>query len=94
MSFKTLAITACMAALAVSVAPPAAFAKSTSLFSSESNAKSVCGAGKVVWAVLDTGKYYRPGTPGYEWGKGERKGAYTCESHAQARGFALAKTVS
>jgi hypothetical protein len=93
-SFKTLAITAGLAVLALSVAPLPASAKSTSLFSSESNAKSVCGAGKVVWAVIDTGKYYRPGTPGYEWGKGERKGAYTCESHAQARGFSLAKTVS
>jgi hypothetical protein len=93
-SFKTLAITACMAILALSVAPLPASAKETSLFASESNAKSVCGEGKVVWAVLDTGKYYRPGTPGYEWGKGERKGAYTCETHAQARGFHLAKTVS
>jgi hypothetical protein len=93
-SFKILAISAGMAALALSVTPPSASAKNTSLFSSESNAKSVCGEGKVVWAVLDTGKYYGPGTPGYEWGKGERKGAYTCETHAQARGFHLAKTVS
>ena len=44
--------------------------------------------------MINTGKYYRPGTPGYEWGKDERKGAYTCESHAKARGFELAKTVS
>jgi hypothetical protein len=93
-SFRTLAISAGMAALALSMAPLPAAAKNTSLFSSESNAKSVCGEGKVVWAVLDTGKYYRPGTPGYEWGKSERKGAYTCETHAQARGFHLAKTVS
>jgi hypothetical protein len=95
-NLKTLAISAGMTALAFSLAPfPASAApKETSLFSSESNAKSVCGDGKVVWAVIDTGKYYRPGTPGYEWGKGERKGAYTCESHAKARGFELAKTVS
>jgi len=94
LSFKTLAITAGMAALALSLTPPSAFAKETSLFASESNAKSVCGDGQVVWAVLQSGKYYRPGTPGYEWGKGERKGAYTCETHAKARGFHLAKTVS
>jgi hypothetical protein len=93
-SFKTLAISAGMATLALSLAPLPASAKETSLFASESNAKSVCGEGKVVWAVVDSGKYYRPGSPGYEWGKGERKGAYTCESHAQARGFHLAKTVS
>ena len=96
MSFRILAISASMAALALSAAPLPAFAaaKNTSLFSSESNAKSVCGEGQVVWAVLDIGKYYRPGTPGWEWGKGERKGAYTCESHAKARGFHLAKTIS
>jgi hypothetical protein len=95
-NLKTLAISAGMTALAVTMAPVpvSAAAKNTSLFSSESNAKSVCGEGQVVWAVIDSGKYYRPGTPGYEWGKGERKGAYTCESHAKARGFALAKTVS
>jgi hypothetical protein len=91
---KTLAISAGMAALALSMAPVSTFAKNTSLFASESNAKSVCGDGKVVWAVIDSGKYYRPGTPGWEWGKDERKGAYTCESHAKARGFQLAKTVS
>ena len=94
MSLKTLAISAGMAGLALSAGPLPAFANNTSLFSSESNAKSVCGEGQVVWAVLDSGKYYRPGTPGYEWGKGERKGAYTCESHAKARGFHLAKTIS
>ena len=96
MNLKTLAISAGLTALALSLAPFPASAgpKETSLFSSESNAKSVCGDGKVVWAVIDSGKYYRPGTPGYEWGKGERKGAYTCESHAKARGFELAKTVS
>ena len=94
MSLKILAISAGMAAVTLSMAPLPAFANNTSLFSSESNAKSVCGEGKVVWAVLDTGKYYRPGTPGYEWGKGERKGAYTCENHAKARGFHLAKTDS
>jgi hypothetical protein len=93
-SFKTLAISASMVVVALSFAPVPAFAVSTSLFASESNAKSVCGDGKVVWAVMDVHKYFRPGTPGYEWGKGERKGAYTCESHAQARGFHLAKTVS
>ena len=94
MSLKTLAISAGMAALALSAAPLPAFATNTSLFASESNAKSVCGDGKVVWAVVDSGKYFRPGTPGYEWGKGERKGAYTCEAHAKARGFHLAKTIS
>ncbi len=94
MNVKTLAISAGLAALALSMAPVSAFAKNTSLFASESNAKSVCGDGKVVWAVLDSGKYYRPGTPGWEWGKDQRKGAYTCESHAKARGFQLAKTVS
>jgi hypothetical protein len=91
-----LAISAGMAAVALSAASLPAFAatKNTSLFASESNAKSVCGEGQVVWAVVDRGKYFRPGTPGYEWGKGERKGAYTCESHAKARGFHLAKTIS
>ena len=93
MTVKTLAISACMAALALSAAPLPASAANTSLFSSESNAKSVCGDGKVVWAVVDKGEYFRPGTPGYEWGKGERKGAYTCESHAKARGFHLAKSI-
>jgi hypothetical protein len=93
-SLKTLAISAGLAAVALSAASLPAFAKNTSLFASEANAKSVCGDGQVVWAVLDTGKYYRPGTPGWEWGKGERKGAYTCESHAKARGFHLAKTIS
>jgi len=93
-NWKTLAISAGLAALALSTAPVRASAKNTSLFASEANAKSVCGEGKVVWAVINSGKYYRPGTPGYEWGKGERKGAYTCEAHAKARGFQLAKTVS
>jgi len=93
-SLKTLAILAGTAAAALSLASAPAFAASTSLFASESNAKSVCGDGKVVWAVIDAHKYFRPGTPGYEWGKGDRKGAYTCESHAQARGFHLAKSVS
>ena len=84
MSLKTLAISAGMAAVALSAASVPAFAdaKNTSLFASESNAKSVCGDGKVVWAVVAKGEYFRPGTPGWEWGKDERKGAYTCESHA------------
>lgn len=94
MSLKSLAILTGMAVVTLSMAPLPASAKSTSLFASESNAKSVCGDGQVVWAVVDSGKYYRPGTPGWEWGKGDRKGAYTCESHAKARGFHLAKTVS
>lgn len=99
MSLKSLAILTGMAAVTLSMASLPASAKTvptqhTSLFASESNAKSVCGDGQVVWAVLDSGKYFRPGTPGYEWGKGDRKGAYTCESHAKARGFHLAKTVS
>jgi len=93
-SLRILAISAGMAALALSAAPVSVFAKNTSLFASEANAKVVCGDGKVVWAVIDSGKYYRPGTPGYEWGKGERKGAYTCESHAKARGFHLGKSIS
>ena len=93
MSLKTLAISAGMAALALSAATHPAVAKNTSLFASVSNAKSVCGDGQVVWAVVDSGKYYRPGTPGWEWGKDERKGAYTCESHAKARGFHLAKSI-
>jgi hypothetical protein len=93
-SLKSLAILTGMAAATLSMASLPASAKSTSLFASESNAKSVCGEGQVVWAVLDSGKYFRPGSPGYEWGKGERKGAYTCESHAKARGYHLAKTVS
>ena len=94
MSLKSLAILTGMAAVTLSMASLPASAKSTSLFASESNAKSVCGDGKVVWAVINSGKYYRRGTPGYEWGKGEHKGAYTCESHDKARGFELAKTVS
>ena len=94
MSLKSLAILTGMAVVTLSTATLPAFAKGTSLFASESNAKSVCGEGQVVWAVLDSGKYFRPGTPGWEWGKGDRKGAYTCESHAKARGFHLAKTVS
>lgn len=93
MSLKILTISTAIAVLALSATPYTASARGTSLFSSEANAKSVCGEGKVVWAVLDSGKYYRPGTPGYEWGKGERKGAYTCESHARSRGFHMAKTV-
>jgi hypothetical protein len=93
-NFKTVAILAGTAAIALSLGSFPASAASTSLFASESNARSVCGDGKVVWAVMDVHKYFRPGTPGYEWGKGDRKGAYTCESHAQARGFHLAKTVS
>ena len=93
MSFKTLAISAGFAALALSSAPLPALAHGTSLFASESNAKSVCGENKVVWAVIDSGKYYRRGTPGYEWGKAQRKGAYTCEKNARARGFQAAKSV-
>ena len=94
MSFKTFAISAGLVASALASASFSASASETSLFASESNAKSVCGDGQVVWAVVDARKYYRPGTPGYEWGKSERKGAYTCESHAKARGFHLAKSVS
>jgi hypothetical protein len=65
----------------------------TSLFSSESNARSVCGQGNVVWAVFNSGHYYKPGSPGYEWGKGESKGAYTCEKVARSRGWHLAKSI-
>ena len=69
-----------------------AFAGS-SLFASESNARDVCGQGNVVWAVLNSGHYYKPGSPGYEWGKNESKGAYTCEKNARSRGWHLAKTI-
>ncbi len=93
MSMKILAISAGVAAMAFSSIPAIAATRGTSLFASESNAKSVCGNGQVVWAVIDSGKYYRPGSPGYEWGKGERKGAYTCEKNARARGFHVAKSV-
>ena len=88
-----LAVSAGIAVLALLSMPLPASAKGTSLFASESNAKSVCGEGKVVWAVIDSGKYYLRGTPGYEWGKGEGKGAYTCEKNARARGFHVAKAV-
>jgi hypothetical protein len=90
---KIVAISAGIAALALSSIPAMASTHGTSLFASESNAKSVCGEGQVVWAVIDSGKYYRPGSPGYEWGKADRKGAYTCEKNARARGFHLAKAV-
>ena len=93
MSLRNLAISAGIAALALSSSALPALAHGTSLFASEANAKSVCGDGHVVWAVIDSGKYYRPGAPGYEWGKAERKGAYTCEKNARARGFHVAKTV-
>jgi hypothetical protein len=93
MSLKIVTISAGIAVLALSSLPLPASAHETSLFASESNAKSVCGDGKVVWAVINSGKYYRPGTPGYEWGKGEGKGAYTCEKNARARGFHAAKVV-
>jgi hypothetical protein len=92
-SLRILAVSAGIAVLALSFMPLPAAAKGTSLFASESNAKSVCGEGKVVWAVIDSGKYYPPGTPGYEWGKGEGKGAYTCEKTARARGWHAAKAV-
>lgn len=93
MSLKTLVISAGIAAVTLSSMPLPASAHGTSLFASEANAKSVCGEGKVVWAVIDSGKYYLRGTPGYEWGKGEGKGAYTCEKNARARGFHVAKAV-
>ncbi len=81
-----------IALLAASMTAASAFA-GTSLFASESNAKSVCGQGNVVWAVLDSGHYYKPGSQGYEWGKGESKGAYTCEKVALSHGWHLAKTI-
>jgi hypothetical protein len=92
-NLRILAISAGIAALAISSVSQAASAHGTSLFASESNAKSVCGEGKVVWAVIDSGKYYPRGTPGYEWGKGEGKGAYTCEKNARARGWHAAKSI-
>jgi hypothetical protein len=81
-----------IALLAGGLTATSAFA-GTSLFASESNARSVCGQGNVVWAVLDSGHYYKPGSQGYEWGKGESKGAYTCEKNARSRGWHLAKTI-
>ena len=94
MSFRIFAISAGIAAVALSSLPVSAATHGTSLFASESNARSVCGVGKVVWAVLDSGKYYRPGSPGYEWGKGEGKGAYTCEKVARSHGWQVAKDAS
>jgi hypothetical protein len=93
MAIRALAISVGLAAVALAAQPSAALAHGTSLFASESNAKSVCGVGNVVWAVIDSGKYYRKGTPGYEWGKGDGKGAYTCERVAKSRGWQAAKTV-
>lgn len=93
MSMKLLTILAGVAALTLASVPVIAATHGTSLFASELNAKSVCGDGQVVWAVIGSGKYYRPGSPGYEWGKAERKGAYTCEKNARARGFHVAKAV-
>ncbi len=91
MSFRIFAVSAAFAGLAISSLPVSASAHGTSLFASESNARSVCGTGKVVWAVIDSGKYYRPGSSGYEWGKGEGKGAYTCEKVARSRGWQVSK---
>jgi hypothetical protein len=89
---KRLTIGASVAVVAGLSLATSAFA-GTSLFSSESNARSVCGQGNVVWAVFDSGHYYKPGSPGYEWGKGESKGAYTCEKVAKSRGWHLAKSI-
>jgi hypothetical protein len=94
-SVKKLTIGASVAVVAgLSLATSAfAGAAATSLFASESNARSVCGQTNVVWAVFDSGRYYKPGSPGYEWGKGERKGAYTCEKAAKSKGWHLAKNI-
>ena len=94
MNFKAFAISAGIVVLELAAGPSSAATHGTSLFASEANARSVCGAGKVVWAVLDSYKYYRPGSPGYEWGKGEGKGAYTCEKVARSHGWQVAKEVS
>jgi hypothetical protein len=91
-SVRKRSLAAGIALLAGTMTMASAFA-GTSLFASESNAKSVCGQGNVVWAVLDSGHYYKPGSPGYEWGKNESKGAYTCEKNARSRGWHLAKTI-
>jgi hypothetical protein len=91
-SVRKLGLVAGIALLASGVTAASAFA-GTSLFASESNARSVCGQGNVVWAVIDSGHYYKPGSPGYEWGKNESKGAYTCEKVARSRGWHLAKTI-
>jgi hypothetical protein len=91
-SVMKLGLAAGIALVAGSMTAAPAFA-GTSLFASESNAKSVCGQTNVVWAVLDSGHYYKPGSPGYEWGKNQSKGAYTCEKVARSRGWHLAKTI-
>jgi len=86
-------IASAVAILAASTGAGSALAHGTSLFASEANARSVCGDGNVVWAVFNNGHYYKKGTPGYEWGKGESKGAYTCEKAAQSKGWHLAKNI-
>ncbi len=83
---KTLAIFATLIAASL-VSAGVAQAAETSLFSTEANARSVCGKGKVVWVLFDSPQFYRPGSPNYEKGKGERKGAYTCERAARAKGW-------
>ena len=93
MNARKLMIAAAIAIVVGSTGAESAFAHGTSLFASEANARSVCGKGNVVWAVFDSGHYYKPGTPGYEWGKGESKGAYTCEASARSRGWHLAKNI-
>jgi len=66
---------------------PHAQAKGNHLYSSEANARSVCGKDKVVWANIDKPEYYRPGSANYAKGKG----AYTCEHSAKAHGWQLAE---
>ena len=92
MSIRIRSLAVGIAFLAGGLTAAPAFA-GTSLFASEANARSVCGTTNVVWAVIDSGHYYKPGSPGYEWGKNESKGAYTCEKVARSRGWHLAKTI-
>jgi hypothetical protein len=62
-------------------------AGSSHLFSSEANARSICGKDTVVWADVKNPEYYYKGSPHYAQGKG----AYTCERIAKSRGWHLAE---
>jgi hypothetical protein len=88
MRIKRLAALVAVIALAFPLSGLAA--SGTSLFASEGNARSVCGPEHVVWVMLEGGKYYRAGSPGYEKAKDQQKGAYTCEKIARKEGGHLA----
>ncbi len=60
---------------------------STHLFSSEANARDICGNDRVVWAAIKDPEYFRKGSPRYAQGDG----AYTCEHFARARHWTLGK---